>query len=118
MMIYWAVLLFAAFTEILWAMTIKGLSEKITLGMVLVSGFLTVLNMALLAFAMRGIPAPMAYAVWTGLGAAGLTIVGYFFMGEAMTPLRVACIGLVIAGVVGLKLTAPSEEAVAGAPAA
>ncbi len=106
MALYWIVLLIAAGCEIGWAMTLKGLSDRSnwSIGLFLLSGFLTVLNMFLLTFVMRGIPAATAYAVWTGLGAAGLAVIGMMYYGDAVTPMRLVCLALVITGVVGLKL--------------
>ena len=79
------------------------------------AGVLTVLNIVLLTWAMRGLPASTAYAVWTGLGAVGLTIIGAVFLKEPANATRLACIALIILGVIGLKLTAkindtPSEK--------
>ena len=102
---YWAVLLFACLTEICWALTLKAMSKGPTPAMIGLSAFLTVFNMVLLTFAMRGIPASMAYAVWTGLGAAGLTAVGIYYFDEPITPVRLVCLAAIIAGVVGLKMS-------------
>ena len=103
---HWIILLIAAGTEILWALSLRSLSIKITPGMIAVAAVLTMLNLVLLTWAMRGLPASTAYAVWTGLGAAGLTIIGAVFLKESAEPLRLACIMLIILGVIGLKLTA------------
>jgi quaternary ammonium compound-resistance protein SugE len=102
---YWLILLFAAGTEILWALTLRALSKDVAVGMVAACLVLTALNLVLLTWAMRGLPASTAYAVWTGLGAVGLTLVGAIWLNEPATPARLACIALIIAGVIGLKLT-------------
>ena len=60
-------------------------------------------SMALLAFAARGLPIGTAYAVWTGIGAVGTAIAGITLFGESAAAPRLACIGLIIAGVAGLK---------------
>ena len=65
------------------------------------------LSVGLLALAARTLPIGTAYAVWTGLGAAGTAVLGVWLFGESMTALRLACIGLIVAGVVGLKLVSP-----------
>jgi quaternary ammonium compound-resistance protein SugE len=57
----------------------------------------------LLALAMRVLPAGTAYAVWTGIGAAGTAVLGMVLFGESAAALRLACIGLIVAGVLGLK---------------
>ena len=103
---YWLILFVAVFIEILWALTLRSLSIKITATMIVACVLLTALNMVLLTWAMRGIPASTAYAVWTGLGAVGLTCIGALYLKEPADPIRFACIGLVIVGVIGLKLTA------------
>jgi quaternary ammonium compound-resistance protein SugE len=103
---YWLILLFASGTEILWALTLRALSKQVAPGMLAACFLLTVLNLLLLTLAMRGLPASTAYAVWTGLGAVGLTLVGAVWLNEPATPARFICIALIIAGVIGLKLTA------------
>ena len=64
--------------------------------------------MGLLALAMRGLPAGTAYAVWTGLGAVGVTIFGVILFGEKLNPAQIGFIALIIVGVVGTKLFAPA----------
>ena len=64
-------------------------------------------SMALLARAMRELPAGTAYAVWTGIGAAGAALMGIAFLGEPAGWPRLACLALVVAGIVGLKVVTP-----------
>ena len=59
---------------------------------------------ALLLWAQRFIPMGTAYAVWTGIGAAGIAVVGMAAFGEPRTALRVGCISLILAGIVGLRI--------------
>lgn len=59
----------------------------------------------LLAIAMRSLPLGTAYAIWTGIGAVGAFIVGIFLLGEAATFFRVASVALILAGIIGLKLS-------------
>jgi quaternary ammonium compound-resistance protein SugE len=61
-------------------------------------------SVVLLSLAMRTLPMGTGYAVWTGIGAAGTAIVGIAVMGDSAAPLRVLCIALILAGVIGLKL--------------
>ena len=61
-------------------------------------------SVVLLSFSMRTLPMGTGYAVWTGIGAAGTAIVGIAVMGDSAAPMRVLCIGLILAGVIGLKL--------------
>jgi len=62
-------------------------------------------SFALLSIGLRSLPVGPAYAVWTGIGAAGTAIVGILFLGESAATLKLLSIGLVVAGVVGLQLT-------------
>jgi quaternary ammonium compound-resistance protein SugE len=56
---------------------------------------------------MRVLPAGTAYAVWTGIGAVGTVLLGIALLGEPATPARLACIALILAGIIGLKLVTP-----------
>ena len=62
----------------------------------------------LLAVAARSLPIGTAYAVWTGIGAVGTAILGIALFGEPATLARLACIGLIVAGILGLKLVSGS----------
>ena len=100
----WLTLFFAGLFEIGWAVGLKY-----TAGFTrLVPSLLTVAAMAasvgLLALAMRELPLGTAYAVWTGIGAVGTVVAGIVLFGESADALRLACIVLILAGIVGLKL--------------
>jgi len=77
----------------------------------LVPSVLTIIAMAasfwLLSVAMKTIPVGTAYAVWTGIGAVGVAILGMLFLGESRELLRVFCLLLIVSGIVGLKLVSP-----------
>ena len=64
-----------------------------------------VASMVLLALAARTLPIGTAYAVWTGIGAAGVAILGMVWLGESRDLVRILCISLIVAGTVGLKLS-------------
>jgi quaternary ammonium compound-resistance protein SugE len=66
-------------------------------------------SFALLSTGLRSLPVGPAYAVWTGIGAAGTAIVGILFLGESAATLKLLSVGLVIAGVVGLQLTSTAH---------
>ena len=103
MSIYWVVLLLAVLVEVAWALSMKWVQLApgwLSMGTV---GVLTVLNMAMLSYAMRGIPVGTAYAVWTGLGAVGVTIFGILWFDDPASWARFAFVSLIIIGVVGLK---------------
>ena len=100
----WAYLTVAGLFEIGWAIGLKysdGFSKP-------VPSLLTIVAMAaslwLLSAAMKTIPVGTAYAVWTGIGAIGVAILGMILFGESRDILRIACLFLIIAGIVGLKL--------------
>ena len=63
-----------------------------------------VLSIVLLGIALKTLPLGTAYAIWTGIGTVGTAILGIYLFGESTAALRLACIGLIIAGIVGLKL--------------
>lgn len=105
----WTYLFIAGLLEIGWAIGLKY-TEGFTR---LVPSVLTILAMiasfALLAQALKAIPVGTAYAVWTGIGAAGTAIIGMAFLGESREVMRIICILLIVAGVLGLKLAAGAK---------
>jgi len=64
------------------------------------------ISLGLLGLALRSLPLGTAYAVWTGIGAVGTVALGIVLFGEPATAARLACVGLILAGIAGLKLTA------------
>ena len=64
-----------------------------------------VASVVLLAFSLRTLPVGTGYAVWTGIGAVGTVVLGILVLGEPAAPVRLACIALILAGIVGLKLS-------------
>lgn len=82
------------------------MSEGFTrLGPSIATLVLMVISFAMLAGAMKVLPLGTAYGVWTGIGAIGSVLVGIFVMGESKDPVRLLCIGLILVGIVGLRLT-------------
>ena len=101
----WAILLVAAGFECLGAVSLKasdGFRNRIATGRFVVA---MVLSMGLLSWAARTIPVGTAYAVWTGIGAVGTAAWGMWRLGESRSPTRLACLALIIAGVVLLRAT-------------
>jgi quaternary ammonium compound-resistance protein SugE len=103
----WLALLLAGLLEIGWALGLKysyGLTRfwpsVATLAAV-------VFSFALMGLALKSVPFGTAYAVWTGIGAAGTMIIGMVAFGESADIARVTCLTLIIAGMVGLKLASP-----------
>ncbi|HVV40174.1 MAG TPA: quaternary ammonium compound efflux SMR transporter SugE [Nitrobacter sp.] len=100
----WGMLFIAGLMEIAWAIGLKY-TEGFTR---LVPSVLTLAAMAasvaLLGLALKTLPIGTAYAVWTGIGAVGTALLGIVLLGEPATVLRLTSIGLIVAGIVGLKL--------------
>ncbi|MGY4288307.1 quaternary ammonium compound-resistance protein SugE [Bradyrhizobium sp. LM2.7] len=100
----WSILFVAGLLEVSWAIGLKY-TEGFTR---LVPSVLTLAAMAgsivLLGLALKTLPIGTAYAVWTGIGAVGTATLGIVLFGEPATAFRLASIGLIIAGIVGLKL--------------
>jgi len=102
----WTWLVVAGLFEIVWALGLKysdGFSRLWPSVVVVVAA---AASFWLLAIAMRVLPAGTAYAVWTGIGAAGTALLGIALLGESANVARLVCIGLIVAGVLGLKATA------------
>ncbi len=100
----WIYLFIAGLLEVGWAL---GLKASAGFTKPLVSSFTVAAmigSVVLLGLAMRELPVGTAYAVWTGIGTIGAAVLGIVLFGEAATPLRLACLGLIAAGIVGLKL--------------
>lgn len=101
----WVYLTFAGILEIVWAVAMKQSHGFTRLTPTLIMAAAMIASFALLALAMRGLPLSVAYMVWTGIGAAGAFVVGVVFLGEVATPLRVIAAGLIVAGIVTMKLS-------------
>ena len=100
----WLSLFIAGLFEIAWAVGLKytdGFSRLLpTIGVVVAM----ILSLAFLEFALRTLPVGTAYAVWVGIGAVGTAVLGMVLFGESREPLRIVCLLLIVAGVIGLRL--------------
>lgn len=104
----WALLFLAGLFEIGWAIGLKytdGFTRPWPTAWTVLA---MIVSVVLLALAVRTLPIGTAYAVWTGIGAAGTVILGIVLFGEPATALRLACIALIVAGIVGLKILSPA----------
>ncbi|MFI0421862.1 DMT family transporter [Spongiactinospora sp. 9N601] len=100
----WLLLIGAALLEVVWALALDR-SDGFTRFVPAAIGVTgAVLSFAMLTFALRDLPTGTAYAVWVGLGAVGVAVAGILALGESASPARLACLFLILAGVVGLKL--------------
>jgi len=104
----WIILLLAGVLEIAWAVGLKvsdGLTRPLPAAATIAA---MIASMALLAVAVRTLPIGTAYAVWTGIGAVGTVLFGILLFGESASPVRLACITLIVVGIVGLHSTEPA----------
>ncbi len=101
----WLILLIAGLCEIGWAIGLKYTDGFTRLAPSVLTGAAMVVSVVLLGVALKTLPVGTGYAVWTGIGAVGTAILGIFLFGEATDLPRLASIGLIVAGIIGLKLT-------------
>ncbi|MGY0163487.1 quaternary ammonium compound efflux SMR transporter SugE [Edwardsiella tarda] len=101
----WIVLLIAGLLEVVWAISLKSSHGFTRLWPSLITVVAMVASVLLLAHAMKTLPAGTAYAVWTGIGAVGAAIMGIILLGEPASLLRLLSLVLIVAGIVGLKLS-------------
>ena len=100
----WICLLLAGLLEIGWAVGLKHTQGFTRLWPSVCTGLCMAASFALLSLSLKTLPMGTAYAVWTGIGAAGTALVGMLFLGEPRDFARLAYLFLIVAGVVGLKL--------------
>jgi quaternary ammonium compound-resistance protein SugE len=96
----------AGLLEVGWAIGLKytdGFTKLMPSVLTIVS---MIASVALLGLSLKTLPVGTAYAVWTGIGSVGTAILGIWLFGDPATALRIACIGLIVAGIIGLKVVA------------
>lgn len=102
----WIILFFAGLFEVGWAVGLKytdGFSKPLPTTLTIAA---MAISLGLLGLAMKELPLGTAYAIWTGVGAVGTVIAGIVLFGESMALFRLASVALIIAGLVGLKISA------------
>jgi quaternary ammonium compound-resistance protein SugE len=99
----WIILVVAGLLEVGWAVGLKHAAGSGRLVPWLLTAAAMAGSLALLGLALRALPLGLAYAVWTAIGVVGTTLLGMALDGEPAGALRLACIGLIVAGAVGLK---------------
>jgi quaternary ammonium compound-resistance protein SugE len=107
----WAVLLVAGLLEVVWAISLKasdGFSKPLPSAITLVAA---ALSFWLLGLSLRVLPVGTAYAAWTGIGAVGAAVLGILIFKEPAHATRLACIGMILAGIIGLKLSSLGSSA-------
>jgi quaternary ammonium compound-resistance protein SugE len=100
----WILLVLAGLFEIVWAVGLKYTEGFTRLWPTVGTVSAMIVSFGLLAHVLKTLPIGTAYAIWTGIGAVGTALVGIMVLGESASPARLACIGMIAAGIVGLKL--------------
>jgi len=101
----WTLLVLAGLFEIGWAIGLKyteGFTKPMPTALTIVS---MIISIGLLGLAMRHLPVGTACAVWTGIGTVGTVVLGIVLLGDSASALRLACVGSIILGIIGLKLS-------------
>lgn len=102
----WVILFIAGVLEVVWALLLKQ-SEGFTKPLPTIGFLITLfLSMFLLSQAIKSLPVGTAYAVWTGIGAAGTAILGMLLLGESRDLLKLVSLMMLVGGIIGLRLTA------------
>jgi quaternary ammonium compound-resistance protein SugE len=102
----WFMLVCAGAIEVGWAIGLKYTAGFTRIGPSIFTVASMALSLGLLGIALKTIPLGTAYAVWTGIGTVGAMIAGMVLFGESVSLVRIACVGLIVAGIAGLKISA------------
>jgi quaternary ammonium compound-resistance protein SugE len=103
----WVYLFFAGLFEVGWAVGLKFTAGFTRLVPSLLTVAAMILSLGLLGLALKSLPLGTAYAVWTGIGTIGTVVVGIALLHESADARRLACVALIVVGIVGLKLVTP-----------
>ncbi|HEY2893152.1 MAG TPA: quaternary ammonium compound efflux SMR transporter SugE [Pirellulales bacterium] len=110
----WLILILAGIFEVGWAVSLKASDGFSRFWPSAATAVSMLISVVLLGVALERLPLGTAYAVWTGIGAIGTAAFGIVLFGEAATPARLISIGLIVAGIAGLRLSAASNAEAAG----
>ena len=99
-----AYLMLAGLFEIGWAIGLKYTDGFTRIVPSILTAISMVVSVLLLGLALKTLPVGTGYAVWTGIGTVGTALLGIYLLGEPATATRLVCIGLIVAGIIGLKL--------------
>ena len=103
----WLILVLAGLFEVAWAIGLKYTDGFTRLWPSIGTGAAMVISLGLLGLAMKSLPVGTSYAIWVGVGAVGTAILGIVLLGEPANAGRLISLGLIVAGIVGLKLASP-----------
>nr|AMP57122.1 small_Multi_Drug_Res [uncultured bacterium] len=101
----WIILFIAGLLEVVWAIGLKYTHGFTRLTPSVITVTAMIVSIVLQSWAMRSLPVGTAYAVWTGIGAVGAAITGILLLGESASLARIASLALIVAGIIGLKLS-------------
>jgi quaternary ammonium compound-resistance protein SugE len=104
----WVTLFIAGLFEIVWAIGLKYTDGFTRLWPTVGTAAAMIVSLVFLEYALRTLPVGTAYAIWVGIGAFGTAVLGIVLLGESREPLRLLCLLLIVAGVIGLKLVTPA----------
>ncbi len=104
----WVILVLAGVFEIGWAIGLKYIEGFTRLWPSIGTALAMLVSVSLLGLAMKSLPVGTAYAVWVGVGAVGTAILGMVLLGESANTGRLVSLGLIVVGIVGLKLATPA----------
>lgn len=105
----WFILVVAGLFEIGWAVGLKYTDGFTRIWPTVGTVLSMIISLALLGIAMKSLPVGTAYAIWVGVGAVGTAILGIVLLGESANLFRLLSLGMIVAGLVGLKLATPSS---------
>lgn len=105
----WIHLIIAGLLEVAWAVGLKQADGWSRLWPSVITVLLMIASFFFLSLALRSLPIGTAYAIWTGIGAVGTALIGIFVFNEPRTAARLVCIVLIVAGIIGLKLTGTTQ---------
>lgn len=103
----WLILFIAGLLEVVWAIGLKYTHGFTRLIPSVITVTAMIVSVVMLSWAMKSLPTGTAYAVWTGIGAVGAAITGIVLFGESANPARLLSLALIVAGIIGLKLSTP-----------
>ncbi|TQN28282.1 quaternary ammonium compound-resistance protein SugE [Haloactinospora alba] len=100
----WVILVVAGLLEIVWSLALKKADGLTRLGWSVLGVGVAMVSLGMLSYALKSLPVGTAYAVWVGIGTVGVAVTGMVALGESASRGRLACLGLIVAGVMGLNL--------------
>ncbi|MGV6872415.1 quaternary ammonium compound efflux SMR transporter SugE [Pseudochelatococcus sp. B33] len=103
----WLVLIIAGIFETGWAIGLKYTDGFTRLMPSVLTAAAMIISLVLLGWSLKTLPVGTAYAIWTGIGALGTVILGIVLFQEPATVMRLVCVGLILSGIIGLKLATP-----------